>query len=39
MGSAMTNAVNNNHTVRRAMAWGGGLILIAIAANLHLHFL
>jgi threonine/homoserine/homoserine lactone efflux protein len=39
MGSAMTNAVNNNNTVRRAMAWGGGLILIAIAANLHLHFL
>lgn len=39
MGSTMTKAINRNRTVRQAMAWGGGLVLIAIAANLHLHFL
>ena len=38
MGGTMTKALNKNTAMRERMAWAGGLILIGIALNLHLHF-
>lgn len=35
MGSTITRKLTGKHQLREAMAWAGGLILIAIAVNLH----
>lgn len=39
MGGTMAKVVNRERAMRERMAWAGGLILIAIAMNLHLGFL
>ena len=39
MGGTMTRLVNGRETFREALAWVGGLILIAIAVNLYLGFI
>ncbi len=39
MGGTMTRAINRERAVRVGLAWTGGLILIAIAINLHLDLL
>lgn len=39
MGGTMTRAINRERALRERMAWVGGMILIAIAANLHLQFI
>lgn len=39
MGGTMTKIVNRERVMRERMAWAGGLILIAIALNLHLPIL
>lgn len=36
MGSTLTQRINERQRLRETMAWTGGLILIIIAANLHL---
>ena len=36
MGGTMTRIVNGRRDIREALAWIGGLALIAIAVNLHL---
>ncbi|WP_166418147.1 LysE family translocator [Cochlodiniinecator piscidefendens] len=36
MGGSMTKLINREHAMRERMSWVGGLILIAIALNLHL---
>lgn len=35
LGGTMTHAINGRQALRTSLAWGGGLILIAIALNLH----
>ena len=39
MGGTMTKVINREKAMRERMAWAGGLILIGIALNLHLHIL
>jgi hypothetical protein len=39
MGGTMTKVINREKAMRERMAWAGGLILVAIALNLHLHIL
>ncbi|MFP7675533.1 LysE family translocator [Marivita sp. S0852] len=39
MGGTLTKAINREKAMRERMAWAGGLILIGIALNLHLHIL
>ncbi|NVO29003.1 LysE family translocator [Donghicola sp. C2-DW-16] len=39
MGGTMTRVLNRQTAMRERMAWAGGLILIAIALNLHLQLL
>lgn len=39
MGGTMSKLINRKRAMRERMAWAGGLILIAIAINLHLQFL
>lgn len=39
MGGSMTKLINRKKAMRERMAWVGGLILIAIAVNLHLQIL
>jgi threonine/homoserine/homoserine lactone efflux protein len=39
MGGALAKTVNDNRAARLGMAWFGGLVLIAIAINLHLRLL
>lgn len=39
MGGTMTKVINREKEMRERMAWAGGLILIGIALNLHLHIL
>lgn len=39
MGGSIARVVNRERTMREYMAWAGGLVLIAIATNLHLQFL
>jgi threonine/homoserine/homoserine lactone efflux protein len=34
LGGTMASTLNENRKAREAMAWGGGLVLIAIAAGL-----
>lgn len=39
MGSSLAKIINKKQIMRERMAWAGGLILIAIALNLHFRFL
>jgi len=39
MGGTLARGINSKQTFRERMGWVGGLLLIAIAANLHLEFL
>lgn len=39
MGGTMTRVINRERAMRERLAWAGGLILIAIAINLHLQIL
>ena len=39
LGGTIAEAVNRQQALREGLAWGGGLVLIAIAINLHLEFL
>ncbi len=39
MGDTMTRVINREQAMRERMAWAGGLVLIAIALNLHLQLL
>lgn len=39
MGSKMAGAINQRRQLREGMAWAGGLMLIAIALNLHFGFI
>jgi threonine/homoserine/homoserine lactone efflux protein len=39
MGGTMTRVINSERVMRERLAWAGGLILIAIALNLHLQIL
>lgn len=39
MGGTMTQTLNKNTAMRERMAWAGGLLLIAIAVNLHLQLI
>ncbi|WP_136443824.1 LysE family translocator [Pacificoceanicola onchidii] len=39
MGGTITKAMNREREMREHLAWAGGLILIGIALNLHLHIL
>ncbi len=39
LGGTMTDVINREQVMRERMSWAGGLILIAIAMNLHLQFI
>lgn len=39
LGGTLAQAINQQQVLRERLAWFGGLILIAIAINLHLHIL
>lgn len=39
VGGSVAQRINNNHGIRLALSWIGGLILIAIALNLHFEFI
>ncbi|MEM7271374.1 MAG: LysE family translocator [Pseudomonadota bacterium] len=39
VGGSVAEAVNNNPFINKALSWVGGLILIAIALNLHFSFI
>jgi len=39
MGGTLTHSINHRRKFRERLAWGGGLILIVIALNLHFGFL
>lgn len=39
MGGTMTKVINRENAMRERLAWAGGVLLITIAANLHLQFI
>ena len=39
VGGSVAQAVNENPLINKVLSWAGGLILIAIAVNLHIDFI